>query len=617
MKIFTEMALRLGFVEIFRPRALSVLNNERFIRNFRDEGLHSVVLACYASIALLICFIAFPVLSNNYTAAAVWIRLGMLAGLVVVLFAIRAYRDFVLDHYSPVVGGACVLLFISISLILAHPGIAAVGVGFGAMPVVVFGLFLMYGFLRLPVVLMFVIGLSYSAMVCLLSAGEFFGVGGPRMVLYLICFNILGLVLSSSVERRESDLYHQSILLREARDQSYLRAEMAERAYSEKMRLVAAINHDLRQPMSAALSNLELLGRFSFDDKRDAGVGVLNSAISSLGYLNHTLDHVLEAARMESDHEPFKVERVYLCDLIDRVIMAFDADLLKTGMEIRKSYPDGRVEVVSDAGALSRVLLNLIGNGLKFNKISSVRGRGVLVRVKVKGGMCTIDVCDTGIGIAQVNLDCIWEPYKQIDSASRNINCGLGLGLFLVKSSISRLSNHSIEVRSRVGVGSKFKVSLPGRLTFQALEKFGENDPVDPVDWDRLIGAFVVVFGDGAPAQEKEIVDLLHDLEVVCVLIHNIDELDGLIAGSDKALDSVLLCGSPIGLASPSHLYEILARSLPQIEPCVLVEENMFLQNSDWKGLGAGYFIRPLNPRSIAKSVMRGVLENIRVENGA
>jgi len=233
---------------------------------------------------------------------------------------------------------------------------------------------------------------------------------------------------------------------RERDKQSKRRLDDALRTSRSKTQLLAALGHDLRQPLTVLMATLEVLE----PDLLPSRLPVLERAQAAAARLERAFASVMDAARLEFGGvrpviHPFRVNPL-LREVCDQ--HALDAE--RKGL--RLTMVPCRHEVISDPEFLGSILHNLVENAIKYTRA----GR-VLVGCRRRGGNLSIHVADTGIGIPQEMLVPIFDEYHQV--AHRNGN-GIGLGLFIVKRS-AHLLGHSVAVRSVPGTGSSFAVEVP------------------------------------------------------------------------------------------------------------------------------------------------------------
>ena len=137
------------------------------------------------------------------------------------------------------------------------------------------------------------------------------------------------------------------------------------------------------------------------------------------------------------------------------------------GLKLRVVACD--VHIRSDPRLLEQMVRNLLSNALKYTSEG-----GILLGCRRRGAMVLIEVWDTGIGIAEDQLQAIFREYHQIDNAARERSKGLGLGLAIVQR-LSKLLGHEVRVRSRQGHGSVFGIVV-ARVAADALAKDGAED---------------------------------------------------------------------------------------------------------------------------------------------
>ncbi len=233
------------------------------------------------------------------------------------------------------------------------------------------------------------------------------------------------------------------------------RAALAESASRAKSQFLANVSHELRTPMNGVLGMTELLLESgpSAEQRRLLEI-VRSSGQSLLGLLNDVLD----LARIESG--PLTLECV---DFAPRATLDESIGLLREvarrkGLELRSQVdPQVPRRVSGDPTRLRQVLLNLIGNALKFTERGAVDVHVSLSAARRDDGGLTFEVRDTGIGIAPDAQRWIFEPFAQADASTTRRYGGTGLGLAISRQ-LARLMGGDVEVQSTPGVGSTFKL---------------------------------------------------------------------------------------------------------------------------------------------------------------
>ena len=236
------------------------------------------------------------------------------------------------------------------------------------------------------------------------------------------------------------------------------RSEAANRAKSQ---FLANMSHEIRTPMNAVLGLTQLVRDQNLPERpRQMLDMVLRSGRSLLSLLNDILDFSkIDAGRLELEHIPFSIEQV-LRDVSD----LFSSRLTEKSLELLVDLaPDLPNEVLGDPLRLRQVLVNLVGNAIKFTE------RGVVtVRVRASGPqqpadgrlMVRFEVSDTGIGMSETVAAQLFQPFMQADSSVTRRYGGTGLGLAICQRLV-QLMGGSIGVRSTQGQGSTFSFEVP------------------------------------------------------------------------------------------------------------------------------------------------------------
>lgn len=586
-----------------------------FIEEYRRAGLRWVEYACVATALLLLLFIAFPSLSRQYALAAVGIRAAMMAVLIAVILMLRWRPALVVVHYTAIVGGACALVLLGLAALMAAPGFDSVSIDFSPTPAMLFGLFLSYAFLRLPLLVVSAVGWTFSISVVLSVPHGFAGAGQVRIMLYLGAINMLGMLLSRSIETRERELFYQRRRAEAALKLSDERAVAAEEAHAEKSRLLGAVSHDLRQPIMAASTYLSVLR--SGLDRGDFGkvrrqAGYL---ADSVGMLGATLDHLLLAARYDSRNEPIRIEAVELGPLLEQLRQTFEAEALGKGIELRFRMPAQRLVVTSDATALWRILMNLVSNAIKFTSSDGRTGRGVVVRASLARGVCRIDVADTGEGIDESQIRAIWQAYFQVHNSERNRARGLGLGLFLVRRVLDQLENHVLTLRSRPGRGTRFTLTLPGASLGAPREVHSQPRKLEAKALQLLAGAYVMVLEDDSDAR-RAILELLDDWGVVHASGSTFEELlaDAQTAARppDALITDFRLPGQLTGAGCIQELRRLLDLDFPAV---IVTGESDLISVREVMPADVVLLPKPFEPMSLAAALVSAVERARRAES--
>ncbi len=262
------------------------------------------------------------------------------------------------------------------------------------------------------------------------------------------CIGFAG--IAEDVTREQA--YEQSLI--EAKE----RAESANRAKSE---FLAMISHELRIPLSGIIGMAQLLSvDCLLPGQHDQVEDIIKASEHLLSLVNDLLDlNRLEAGRIELQQAPLDLRQL-IEDITD--ILVFQARV--KGLELLVDY-EGNVpnKVIGDARALRQVLLNLLGNAVKFTDQGYITVAIKPMQLTSERATLEITIKDTGIGIPADKLNQIFDRFHQADSSYSRRYGGLGMGLTLSKAYVELMGGH-MDVESQPGQGSTFICTIPFAL---------------------------------------------------------------------------------------------------------------------------------------------------------
>jgi signal transduction histidine kinase len=265
----------------------------------------------------------------------------------------------------------------------------------------------------------------------------------------LFIFLLANILMSFNVERSIVDM----IVLRDNNEKliTELRAQknIAEQSNIGKSKFLAAISHDLRQPMHAMGLFLNGLEPYV----RKPGEEVFNKVQNSAIALRSLFNGLLDISRLDSGVVEPTLEVINLAPFLQKIIDGFHGEAEEKGLTLK--YELLQLGVRSDPMLLERVIRNLLANAIQYTDSGQVK----LVASR-QDDRVTITIEDEGRGIPKDELNNIFSEYHQLHNAERDRSKGVGLGLAIVRR-ICTLLSIPIEVRSYLGQGSTFKISLP------------------------------------------------------------------------------------------------------------------------------------------------------------
>ncbi|MEL6918973.1 MAG: ATP-binding protein, partial [Bacteroidota bacterium] len=258
--------------------------------------------------------------------------------------------------------------------------------------------------------------------------------------------------------------------------------------------LVAHVSHEIRTPLNGIIGFTDLLKESALSSDQ---LGHVNAIQSASHTLLDIINELLEYSKLSAGLESFETVNFNFQSIIKDVLYLCNTLIMEKNVKLEIDMDPHIPQVlVGDPSKLSQVLLNLLGNAIKFVKQGNISLKIVLSERSDSDVLIEFDVTDTGIGIAKDKLAHIFDSYKQAESDTYSKYGGTGLGLSIVKQIVERL-NGTISVFSSLGVGTTFKFTLPYEIGTGMELNATEKDIADHKNALHLVeGMRILVFED-------------------------------------------------------------------------------------------------------------------------
>lgn len=252
------------------------------------------------------------------------------------------------------------------------------------------------------------------------------------------------------------ELEVQTEELRQQTDELFLARDLAESANAAKSQFLAHMSHELRTPLTAIIGFSRVLmsnraGNLSEKEKAYAE-RVSHNAVRLLGLI----DQLLDLSKIEAGHSELELVDVDVCAMTADVVTDLDSLPRAPGVSLTVQLPSTPTIVRADATKLRQVLVNLVGNALKFTAAGSVTA---IVTRSGDGGVASLSVTDTGVGVPPESQAVIFEPFAQEDTTITRRFGGTGLGLAISKRYCESMG-FALTVDSTPGQGSTFTIDF-------------------------------------------------------------------------------------------------------------------------------------------------------------
>ena len=271
----------------------------------------------------------------------------------------------------------------------------------------------------------------------------------------LSCLNEEMQKQNEQIKNQNETLLKLSEQLKEKAKELEIQKEKAEESTKLKSQFLASMSHELRTPMNSILGLTELiLDKAQLDDKNRERLEVV---FKSGKRLMNLINDILDLSKIEAGKIEIREEEILLEELIEDVSSTIQPLINEKGLRFTINRKcDTRLIITTDKGRVSQVLINLLGNAVKFTD----KGNIELSVAITEDNFLVFSVSDTGIGIPEDAQKIIFEEFRQVDGSTTRRYSGTGLGLAISKKIIDLLGG-KIWVKSIVGKGSIFSFTIP------------------------------------------------------------------------------------------------------------------------------------------------------------
>ena len=395
----------------------------------------------------------------------------------------------------------------------------------------------------------------------------------------------------------------------------HFEAEKLKELDQMKSRFIANISHEFRTPLTLVLGQLEGL---EGDIDNPSGTQKLKLATRYARKLHELINQLLDVAKLEAGKMPIQVQQANIVPFLKTLFASFESLAAQKNLGVRFYAARDRIDVYFEPEKLEKIFTNLISNAIKFTP----EGGEVSVRVRVPevdgtAEWVEIDVRDSGIGIPEDQLPYIFDRFYQVASGNTRDYEGTGIGLALAKELVE-LHSGDIQVTSKVGIGTVFRVRLPlGRKHYadeqiigieeSPTEALGETTSRQPLttqtDQNAPNGPIILIVEDNPDMRRY----IRENMEKSYTIVEAVDGTQGFEMAKDLVPDLIISDVMMPNLDGYELTRRIRAHELTSHIPIVMLTAKA-AEEEKLEGLETGvdaYLTKPFSTRELQVRVRK------------
>jgi PAS domain S-box-containing protein len=309
--------------------------------------------------------------------------------------------------------------------------------------------------------------------------------------------------------------------------------EAAEQAAKVKAQFLATMTHEIRTPLNGVIGMASVLQNTSLNEaQRDHVDTILKSGQSLMVLINDILDFSkMESGKAKLELAPTSIQEC-ICEVSDLLRSHAESKGIVLSVEVCSKMNSA---IMSDGSRMKQVLLNLIGNAIKFTHEGEVRVSAKMLSVSETHTELKIEIADTGIGIPEDKIHGLFDMFSQVDSSTSRKYGGTGLGLAISKQ-IAELLGGSISVSSKEGLGSQFIIHLKCELAKQEVAERARPMDLKKERYASMFSGVKILLAEDNPINQRVLCYMLEQLGLAPDIANNGAEALALVEANDYDL---------------------------------------------------------------------------------